>query len=93
LSSPDFSFEEVFAMYVCDPDLSAATIGGVIRYRRRDLRMTQRELSKLSGVDRKAIGKIEQGKTCPRLDTVERLAYVLGRKLCLSPAGALRVAE
>jgi DNA-binding XRE family transcriptional regulator len=87
-------FNEGLSMFEYDqPDVSAATIGGVIRSRRNHLRMTQRELAQLSGVDRKAIGKIETGKTCPRLDTLDRIALVLGRRIWMSPLALQRVAE
>ncbi|UUV46887.1 helix-turn-helix transcriptional regulator [Bacillus phage vB_BanS-Thrax4] len=45
--------------------------------------ISQRELSKLSGVPQKTISRLENGLDYPRLDTLGKLAYALGMKIIL----------
>jgi DNA-binding XRE family transcriptional regulator len=48
-----------------------------IRKRRISLKISQKELAKLAGVDRKTINRIENGHFSPNLDTIVRLITVL----------------
>lgn len=48
---------------------------------RIDAGMTQAELAKKSGVRQSNISRIESGAVIPRLDTLEKLAQAMGKKL------------
>ena len=48
---------------------------------RIDSDMTQAELAKKSGVRQSNISRIESGAVIPRLDTLEKLAQAMGKKL------------
>ena len=48
---------------------------------RIDADMTQAELAKKSGVRQSNISRIESGAVIPRLDTLEKLAQAMGKKL------------
>lgn len=48
---------------------------------RIDANMTQAELAKKSGVRQSNISRIESGAVIPRLDTLEKLAQAMGKKL------------
>ena len=52
------------------------TLGARIKKRRQQLKMTQRELSKISGVRQQTISDIEQGRNC-ELVTLELLTTTL----------------
>lgn len=43
--------------------------------------ITQGALAELAGVDRKTINRIENGHFSPSVDTMTRLAVVLGKKI------------
>lgn len=47
------------------------------------LRVTQEELAKLSGVGLRTLKQFESGKGNPTLGTLQKLADVLGMKVCL----------
>lgn len=48
---------------------------------RIDADMTQAELAKKSGVRQSNISRIESGAVIPRLETLEKLAQAMGKKL------------
>jgi DNA-binding XRE family transcriptional regulator len=62
---------------VGEPGTLAGQFGAAIRISRLALRMTQEELSKLSGVGVKSISQIENGANAT-LNTAERLAKHVG---------------
>jgi transcriptional regulator with XRE-family HTH domain len=53
-------------------------LGGKLRQRRELLRLNQADLSLVAGVSVRTIQLVEQAKTSPSLDTLIRLADVLG---------------
>ncbi|WP_088363156.1 helix-turn-helix transcriptional regulator [Bacillus cereus] len=53
-----------------------------IRYRKE---ISQRELSRLSGVAQKTISRLENGEDSPKLETILKLAAALGYTLQLAP--------
>lgn len=55
-----------------------------IKARRESLRVTQRELSDLSGVALGALKKFESGKGNPTLSTLKKLCDALGLEIVLS---------
>jgi transcriptional regulator with XRE-family HTH domain len=54
-----------------------------IKARRAMLRVTQETLAELSGVGLRTLKQIESGKGNPTLQTIQRLADVLGMEVCL----------
>ena len=48
---------------------------------RKEARLTQRELSELSGISQGDISKLETGNANPSLRTLQRLASALGKKV------------
>lgn len=52
---------------------------------RRAAALSQRELSRRSGVAQSAIARIERGQQVPRTDTLERLLTACGFELRLGP--------
>ena len=58
-----------------------------VRTRRRDMRLTQRELADLAGVSERFVRSLEQGKTSLQLDKVTDVLAVLGLELRLIVRG------
>jgi transcriptional regulator with XRE-family HTH domain len=54
-----------------------------IKERREMLQVTQETLAELSGVGLRTLKKFESGKGNPTLQTLEKLANVLGMEVCL----------
>jgi predicted transcriptional regulator len=57
----------------------------VLRYARRRAGLSQRELSRKSGVPQSTIGRIESGAVDPRASTVNRLIRACGFDLEVEP--------
>lgn len=55
----------------------------IIKQRRQILQVTQETLAQLSGVGLRTLKQFEAGKGNPTLDTIEKIAAVLGLQLCL----------
>jgi transcriptional regulator with XRE-family HTH domain len=53
-------------------------IGSLIKERRQVLRLKQSDLSEMAGVNLRTIIQVENGKVNPSLDTLEKIASVLG---------------
>jgi len=62
--------------------MSAATY---LNQARRAAGLSQRELSRRTGVPQSAIARIERGQQIPRVDTLERLLAACGFALRLGP--------
>jgi len=54
-----------------------------IKERREMLRVTQETLAELSGVGLRTLKQLESGKGNPRLQTLQKIADVLGMEVCL----------
>ena len=54
-----------------------------IKKRREDLKVNQENLAKLSGVGLRTLKQFESGKGNPTLQTIQKIAKVLGLELCL----------
>jgi transcriptional regulator with XRE-family HTH domain len=54
-----------------------------IRERREMLQVTQEALAELSGVGLRTLKQFESGKANPTLQTIQKLADVLGMEICL----------
>ena len=58
-------------------------IGKTIKLRREFLHLKQSDLAEMSGVTIKTIHLIESGTGNPSLETIEKIAHVLGMELLL----------
>ena len=61
----------------------ASTIGQTIKQRRKELGITQPDLSELAGVSKNTLYQLERGQGNPSLDIITKLAEVLGMELKL----------
>ena len=60
-----------------------ALVGKAIKMQRRSLGITQPHLAELAGISTNSLSGLERGKGNPSLDTLEKLATVLGMELKL----------
>lgn len=58
-------------------------ISAILKERRIALKITQQELSEISGVSIATIKDIERGKGNPSLKTLEQIGIVLGLEICM----------
>ncbi|TMU50770.1 helix-turn-helix domain-containing protein [Flagellimonas algicola] len=58
-------------------------IGKSIKERRKALKVTQPQLAALAGVSVTTLYQIERGQGNPTLDTLDKIADVLGMEVCL----------
>ena len=63
--------------------MSDCCIGKTIKKRRKDLRITQPDLSELAGISVTTVYKIETGEANPTLDVIRKIADVLGLQLVM----------
>jgi transcriptional regulator with XRE-family HTH domain len=54
-----------------------------IKERRDNLKVNQENLAKLSGVGLRTLKQFESGKANPTLQTIQKIADVLGLEVCL----------
>jgi transcriptional regulator with XRE-family HTH domain len=54
-----------------------------IKKRRENLKVNQENLAKLSGVGLRTLKQFESGKGNPTLQTIQKIADVLGLEICL----------
>ncbi len=66
---------------------TAIELGNALRARRRELRLTQEEISDVIGVNRRVIGELERGKGTVQLRIAMEFARVLGLDIELEPRG------
>jgi y4mF family transcriptional regulator len=52
-----------------------------LKLKRKELKLTQRDLSAKSGVGLRLIREIEQGKTSMRMDKVNQILHLFGAEL------------
>ncbi|MBP3255760.1 MAG: helix-turn-helix domain-containing protein [Clostridia bacterium] len=64
--------------------LEMEIIDATIKAREKQ-KLTQRELSKRSGIKQSAIARLEKSKNSPRVDTLMRLLYSMGYTLKVVP--------
>ena len=60
-----------------------------IKQRRENLNVNQENLAKLSGVGLRTLKQFESGKGNPTLQTIQRIADVLGLEVCLKVKTAI----
>jgi Predicted transcriptional regulator with C-terminal CBS domains len=58
--------------------------GEILKERRKEMRLTQEQLSEKVGLNRSYIAKIEKGETDMQMSSFIRIAEALGLKLTLS---------
>ena len=68
--------------------MSAASL---LRYARAKASLSQRELGRRAGVTQTSISRIEEGKTSPRFETLERLLSACGFELEPVPTKGLGI--
>lgn len=66
-----------------DPLEQEYSVKAAILHARKEKNMTQAQLSKVTGIDRGDISKLERGEGNPTLSSLERLADGLGMRLKL----------
>ncbi len=59
----------------------ANSIGRQIRERRKDLKINQTKLAQLSGIGLNSLSRLESGKGNPTLESLQKIAEVLGFEL------------
>ena len=59
----------------------ANSIGQQIRERRKDLKINQAKLAQLSGIGLNSLSRLESGKGNPTLESLQKIAKVLGFEL------------
>ena len=64
--------------------MTAQEIGQLIRERRGILRLQQKDLAELAEVSLRTIIQVENGQGNPSLDTINKLAQVLGMEVQLN---------
>lgn len=63
--------------------MTKSEIGEKLRYRRVFLKLRQEELAEMAGTNTKTIFQYESGQGNPSLDTLQRIADVLGLEISL----------
>ncbi len=63
----------------------------LLRFGRAKAGLSQRQLGRRAGVTQASIARIEEGKTSPRLETLERLLAACGFELELVPKAGIGV--
>lgn len=67
--------------------MSAKALGETYKLRRKDLRITQPQLAELAEVSVNTLYKLERGTGNPTLDTLIKVADILGFELTLKVKG------
>lgn len=75
-----------------EAEIEAHVVSAIVR-RRRELKLTQRELAEKCGIPQSSVARIESSKTMPRLDTLAKILTNLGLKLTVTPQEVPVVAE
>jgi y4mF family transcriptional regulator len=70
-----------------------SSVGAFVREQRRSERLTQRALSELAGVSPRVVWELEHGKPTMRMDVVNAVLAVFGRRLGVVDAPRLEVDE
>lgn len=61
--------------------MNTESLGGDLRARRRDLKLSQRDAADLAGVSERFVRLVESGKATVRLDKLSALLEALGLEL------------
>jgi HTH-type transcriptional regulator/antitoxin HipB len=64
---------------------TSTDLGNTLRARRRELGLTQEEISSVIGVNRRVVGELERGKGTVRLQIAMEVARALGMDIELEP--------
>jgi transcriptional regulator with XRE-family HTH domain len=65
--------------------MSKLKIGNMLKARRKSLRVTQLQLAELADMSINTLYKMERGQANPTLDTLDKVANILGLELTLVP--------
>ena len=69
---------------ISENDLIVDFVGEMIQARKKD-NISQRDLENISGIKQSVIGRMESGKTDPKLSTVMKLLNAMGKTLAIVP--------
>lgn len=69
---------------ISENDLIVDFVGEMIQARKKD-NISQRDLENISGIKQSVIGRMESGKTDPKLSTVIKLLNAMGKTLAIVP--------
>lgn len=69
---------------ISENDLIVDFVGEMIQARKKD-NISQRDLENISGIKQSVIGRMESGKTDPKLSTVMKLLNAMGKTLEIVP--------
>lgn len=61
--------------------MNSTKIGELLKERRNFLNLNQEDLAEMSGINKKTIQQVEMGKGNPSLETLEKMAAVLGMEV------------
>jgi y4mF family transcriptional regulator len=61
------------------------TLSYFLKYKRKQLNLTQRQLAEKAGVGLRFVRDLEQGKTTLRMDKVNQVLKLFGQELGLQP--------
>jgi len=78
-----FLFQDVVYLYKKSNIMHQGDLIKILKERREALKVTQEHLAELSGVGLRTLKAIETGKGNPTIDTLTKLAEVLGLELKL----------
>ena len=76
--------QDELRIYVAENDLIVDFVGEMIQARKKN-NISQRDLENISGIKQSVIGRMESGKTDPKLSTVMKLLNALGKTLAIVP--------
>ena len=69
---------------IAENDLIVDIVEEMIQARKKD-NISQRDLENISGIKQSVIGRMESGKTDPKLSTVIKLLNAMGKTLAIVP--------
>ena len=80
LSKVSFSYDE---HEEAEDDLICYEFANLLQSTRKKLKISQKELAKITGIQQSSISKIESGKYNPSILLIQRIANGLGKKVII----------
>lgn len=63
--------------------MKSTELANIIRKRREELNITQKDLAEMSGVNLRSISNIESGVSNPSLEVLNKIAEILGLEIVI----------
>jgi len=63
--------------------MTSTELANIIRKRREELSITQKDLAEMSGVNLRSISNIESGVSNPSLEVLNKIAEILGLEIAI----------